>query len=134
MAHSILDSCDPTQKITVTKGTMLLEESSWSGTLYVLAEGSVVVLRENIIVASISDPGAVLGEMSMLLGTAHTASVRANSKCVVYAIDNAEAYMRAHPEFAIEIARHLAKRLHNATSYIVDLNETTRAAGHIWAW
>lgn len=134
MAYSILDSCDPSKKITVLKGTVLLEESSWSGQLYVLAEGSVDILRGNVLVASISEPGAILGEMSMLLGTAHTATVRASSKCVVYLFEDAAAYVLANPEFAFEIARLLAQRLNQATSYIVDLNESVRAAGNIWAW
>ena len=134
MAHSILDYCDSSQKSAVLKGTTLIEEGSYTGTLYVLAQGSVDVLRGNVVVASVSEPGAILGEMSMLLGTAHTATVRANSKCVVYKINDAASTVRANPNMAFEIARHLAQRLANATSYIVDLNETARAAGNIWAW
>ena len=134
MASSILDFCNPSQKSIVLKGTILLEESSWTGKLYVLAEGSVDILRGNVIVASISEPGSMLGEMSMLLGTAHTATVRASSRCAVYKFEDAAATLRANPEMAFEMARHLALRLSNATEYIVDLNETARAAGNIWAW
>ena len=134
MTNFILKSCDPSKKLTVEKGTFLLREGTQSGFLYVLAEGSVDVLRGNVIVASISEPGAVFGEMSMFLATAHTASVQTTSKCVVYAYEEGAAYLRSHPEITYEIAALLAQRLNKATGYIVDLNDTVRSAGNIWAW
>ena len=134
MSHSILDSCDPSKKLIVEKGTVLLQEGTQSEYLYVLAEGSVDVLRGNVLVASISEPGAIFGEMSMFLGTAHTATVTATSKCVVYAYADGAAYLRAHPEITYEIATLLAQRLNKATGYIVDLNDSVRSAGNIWAW
>ena len=134
MSHSILDACDPSNKLNLEKGTVLLKEGTRSGFLYVLAVGSVEVLRGQVVVASTAEAGAIFGEMSMLLGTAHTATVRASSDCVVYAFADAAAYLRAHPEFNFEIARLLAQRLREATSTIVDLNESVRGAGNIWAW
>ena len=46
------------------------------GRLFVLAAGTVEVLRGDTRVALISDAGAVFGEMSILLNTPHTATVR----------------------------------------------------------
>lgn len=73
---SILDLCDGATRKVLDTGTVLLTEGSTSGQLYVLSEGSVEVLRGDTQVAVIGEPGAVFGEMSVLLNRPHTATVR----------------------------------------------------------
>ena len=76
---SILDKCVGAPCERFAPGTVLLSEGQTSGRLYVLAEGSVKVLRGDTQVAVVGEAGSVFGEMSVLLSRPHTATVRAAS-------------------------------------------------------
>src|SRR5579871_1562684 len=106
---SLVDKCDPALKRSFAKGTILLPEGQNTGRLYVLAAGSVEVLRGDTQVAAVSDAGAVFGEMSVLLGTPHTATVRALTDCEAFEYQNAEAFMSSDPAITFAIARLLAQ-------------------------
>ena len=134
MSNSILQACAGSQKISVAKGTELLKQGTQSGTLYVLASGTVEILRGGVVVASTSEPGALFGEMSILLGTPHTATVQAKTPCDVYSFENGAAFVRSNPDITFEIATLLARRLSQATDYLTELNDSVRSAGNIWAW
>ena len=61
----------------MSAGTLVVHEGGRTGHLYVLIEGRLEVIKGDTVVASIAEPGAVLGEMSVLLDQPHTATVRA---------------------------------------------------------
>lgn len=126
---SELSRYDNGRKLQVEAGTELLTEGTTSGHLYVLADGVLEVLRGDTQVALVADEGAVFGEMSVLLDTPHTATVRAYIPSVVYAFEDAAAYLKADPEIAFFIARLLAQRLNAATSYLVDLKQQYEGHG-----
>ncbi len=134
MSQSILKVCDPARIQTIAKGTELMTQGHQSGTLYVLASGTFDILRDGLVVASTSEPGAVFGEMSVLLQTPHTATVRAKTACQVYVFENGAEFVRANPDITFEIAKLLAQRLSQATGYLTELNDSVRSAGNIWAW
>ncbi|ODS00996.1 3',5'-cyclic-nucleotide phosphodiesterase [Methyloceanibacter superfactus] len=118
---SILDKCQNAPLETLAPGSVLLAEGKTSGRLYVLQSGAVEVVRGDTQVAVVDEPGAVFGEMSVLLNRAHTATVRALTPIAVYAFDDAERFLRSNPEIAFLIGRLLAGRLNAATTYLVDL-------------
>jgi len=128
--QSILEICDPAKRKEVPAGTELLPEGKTSGYIYVLAEGRIEVLRGNTQVAVVSEPGSVFGEMSVLLGAPHTATVRALSDATVYAYADAAGFMRSDPQIAFVIARLLAQRLNSATTYLVDLKRQYAGQGN----
>jgi CRP/FNR family cyclic AMP-dependent transcriptional regulator len=68
---SILDKCAGAPRKTFAPGAVLMAEGETSGRLYVLAEGSVEVLRGDTQVATIAEAGSVFGEMSVLLNRPH---------------------------------------------------------------
>ena len=105
-----------------------LHEGGRTGHLYVLIEGRLEVVKGDTVVASITEPGAVLGEMSVLLDKPHTATVRAAADSVIYEIDDAASFLRKQPAVAILIARMLAQRLNVANTYLADLKQ--QYAGH----
>ena len=74
----------------VPKGTVLIKEGGKTGHLFVLIAGRLEVLRGDAVVAVLSEPGAVTGEMSMLLDRPHTATVRAGASSTVYEIEDAD--------------------------------------------
>ena len=79
-------------------------------------------------VAGITEPGAVVGEMSVLLDRPHTATVRAASDSIVYEFSDAASFLREQPAVALLIARLLAQRLNVATTYLADIMH--QYAGH----
>ena len=119
---------DETRKVTVAAGTVLLAEGATSGRIYVLEEGTLEVARGEMQVALVSEKGAIFGEMSLLLKSPHTATVRALTPAVVHEyIDGAE-FLKSDPDTTLAVARLLAQRLHSATTYLVDLKR--QYAGH----
>jgi CRP/FNR family cyclic AMP-dependent transcriptional regulator len=118
---SILDICVDAARKEFDAGAILLSEGETSGQLYILAEGSVEILRGDTQVAVVSEPGAVFGEMSVLLQRPHTATVRTTSPVGVFVFEDAESFLKSHPEIAFLLGRLLAERLNAATTYLVDL-------------
>ncbi len=118
---SILDMCRDAPLLKLAAGSVLLPEGQTSGHLYVLKSGSIEVLRGETQVAVVEEPGAVFGEMSVLLNRPHTATVRALTPIEVYAFDDARSFLRSNPEIAFHVGRLLAGRLNAATTYLADL-------------
>ncbi len=126
--REILDYCKGAVQRQVPAGTVLITEGSTTGHLFVLAEGQLEVLRGDTVVAVLSEPGAVTGEMSVLLETPHTATVRTSAPSTLYEFENAAAFLNEQPAVALLIARLLAQRLNVATTYLADLMR--QYAGH----
>src|SRR4051812_47159164 len=119
--RDILEYCVGGLRRKIAAGTEVLHEGGRTGHLYVLIEGRLEVIKGDTVVASITEPGAVLGEMSVLLDQPHTATVRAAADSVVYEFDDAAAFLRDQPAVALLIARLLAQRLNVANTYLADL-------------
>ena len=128
--QSVLESCDPKKKTVVAPGMVLLTEGGRSGYIYVLEEGAIEVVRGETQVAVVSEPGSVFGEMSILLDTPHTATVRVLKLSTVYAFDDAGGFLKSDPQIAFVIARLLAQRLNSATTYLVDLKRQYAGQGN----
>ena len=119
--RDILEYCIGGLRRNVPAGTEVLHEGHRTGHLYVLIEGRLEVVKGDTVVATITEPGAVAGEMSVLLDMPHTATVRAAQDSVIYEIDDAASFLRQQPAVALMIARMLAQRLNVATTYLADL-------------
>ena len=127
---SILDNCVGAARKEFAAGAVLLSEGETSGRLYVLAEGSVEVLRGDTQVAVVGDAGSVFGEMSVLLNQPHTATVRAISPVGVFVFEDAESFLKSNPEIAFFLGKLLAERLNAATTYLVDLKRQFEGQGN----
>ena len=119
--RAVLDYCKDGTQRDVAAGTIVIHEGGATGHLFVLIAGRLEVIKGDTIVASITEPGAVVGEMSVLLDQPHTATVRAASDSVVYEFDDAASFLRDQPAVALLIAQLLAQRLNVATTYLADL-------------
>lgn len=91
------------------------------GSLLVLKEGEVEVIRDGRFVSTIRQPGAIFGEMSVLLERPHSASVRAVTDVQLYVIEDALKVLEAHPAWLLQIARLLAQRVNATTAQLVEL-------------
>src|SRR6266508_4023053 len=127
---SILDKCAGAPRKHFAPGAILIAEGETSGRLYVLAEGSVEVLRGDTQSAVVTEDGSVFGEMSVLLNRPHTATVRATSPVGVFVFEDAESFLRSHPEIAFLLGKLLAERLNAATTYLVDLKRQFEGHGN----
>ena len=102
--RAILDYCIGGTRREAPAGTLVLHEGSKTGHLFILLEGRLEVIKGDAVVAVLTEPGAVLGEMSVLLDQPHTATVRAASNSVIYEFDDAAAFLRKQPDVSLLIA------------------------------
>lgn len=117
----LLELCSELPVRTLAAGELLIEEGTRSGLLFVLEQGRLEVLKGNIRVATIAHPGAVIGEMSVLLGQAHTASVRCLEAARLRVAADPTGFLAGHPDACLTVARILAQRLDSLTRYLVDV-------------
>jgi CRP-like cAMP-binding protein len=101
-------------------GATLIAEGQGPAKLYVLSSGSLEVLRGDVRVATIDEPGAVVGEMAALLGRPASATVRARNAVTAHVIDDPDAFFEKSPAVLLEIARTLARRLDATTAHLAD--------------
>jgi CRP-like cAMP-binding protein len=101
------------------EGSLVLAAGATTGKLLVLKEGAVEVVRAGVRLAEVSEPGAVFGELSVLLGQPHTADVRAMRRSTFHVADGTS-YLRADPTAALYVAMLLARRLHAVTRHLVE--------------
>jgi CRP-like cAMP-binding protein len=106
---------------SVPAGSVLITEGTMSGRMYVLASGSVTVERDGVAFARIQAPGAIFGEMAVVLRQPATATVRAASDIEVHVIDDPEAFLVERPGAALSVLRMTASRLDGLTQYLVDV-------------
>lgn len=121
--NPLLQYCQDLPKLTLIEGQVIVAENEETNQLFVLESGVLEVYRDGETITMASEPGAVFGEMSVLLSIPHTASVRAVSKSTVYRVDDARTYLGNNPHFLLPIARLLASRLRNSTTYLIDLKK-----------
>jgi CRP/FNR family transcriptional regulator, cyclic AMP receptor protein len=110
--------------------TVILAEGDKSGRLYVLAGGGLEVLRGDTQIATMSEPGSLVGEMSALLDAPHTATVRTVGETRLHLVDDGVAFLAEKPELSWLVARLLARRLNAASTYLADLKRQFAGYGN----
>ena len=102
---------------TFAPGESALVAGSTTGRLLILREGLVEVVRDGTQIATVSEPGAVFGELAALLDGPHTADVRA--------IERSEFYVANAASLRVEdmaaLLGVLARRLVAADRVIVEI-------------
>ena len=119
--NDVLALCSALPELQVPAGTVLIEEGVPMGRIYVLKRGAFQVVRTGVRVVAITEPGAFVGEISALLGSAPIADVVASQESTVHVIEDAEIAARRDPALTYAIAQLLARRLQAVTSYLVDV-------------
>jgi CRP/FNR family cyclic AMP-dependent transcriptional regulator len=104
-------------------GEALLTDGQDVAALSVLLEGALRIDKAGTTVATVTEPGACVGEMSLLLGVPATADVIATAPSVVAVLDDAPTLLDTEPALARALARLLAARVQVMTSYLVDLRQ-----------
>jgi CRP-like cAMP-binding protein len=102
-------------------GDALIREGTIHPAMYVLIEGTLRVEKGSVPIADIADPGACIGEISLLLDVAATADVVAATPSVVAVVEDARTLLSEDPRIGIALARVLAARVQRMTTYLADL-------------
>jgi CRP/FNR family cyclic AMP-dependent transcriptional regulator len=108
---------------SVAPGAVVIAEGESVGTLFVLLSGGLRVEKAGRLITTVTDPGACVGEMSLLLGVPATADVVANEPSVVAVIENANTMLEHEAGLPLALARLLASRLHVMTTYLADIKQ-----------
>jgi CRP-like cAMP-binding protein len=107
-------------EVELDSGQVVVHEGGSGGAIWVLLSGALEVRKGDIPVNTITLPGAVVGEISVLLGTDHGATVVTTEPSRLrYAADGHA--LLADPEVAMLVAVGLAERLNFVSSYLADL-------------
>jgi CRP-like cAMP-binding protein len=104
---------------TYQAGETVVAAASTTGQLLILRKGAVAVLKDGVEIATVTEPGAVLGELSVLLDQPHTADVRALEASQFYVADAAT--LRVDPIALLYVATVLARRLDDADQALIEL-------------
>jgi CRP-like cAMP-binding protein len=108
---------------TLLPGALLIVQGEPGGNIYVLESGQLAVERDGVKVATISAPGAIVGEMSVLLNSPNTATVRAEQETQVRVLENARAVLEQHPALTLRLAGLMASRLDATSAFLVELTK-----------
>jgi len=120
---SVEDSISTLPVIAIAAGTEIISEGMKLDRIYFLKSGRLEVARDGIRVNLIKTPGSVLGEISILLDQASTATVLALDEVELYECTEPMIFLKEHPEVTLHMSSLLASRLALATQYLVDVKE-----------
>ena len=108
-------------EVDLASGDVVVREGGTSSSLWILVSGALRVVKGDVAVNTIVEPGAVIGEMSLLLGVRHSATVEATEPSRVRFAANGHALLDGNPEFTKLVAVGLAERLAYVTTYLADV-------------
>src|SRR5689334_25129666 len=109
---SVLEICQGLPQRQFGAGETVLDDGGTDQVIYVLLSGSVEIVKGDVQINIVSDPGAIFGEVSVLLGLPHMATVRTLTSSVFSVVDDPKAFMHDNPDVALAVATLLARRLH----------------------
>ena len=111
---------------TYQAGETVLSAASTTGQLLILKKGAVAVSKEGVEIARVTEPGAVFGELSVLLDQPHTADVRALEASQFHVAD-AATLLKVDPIALLYVATVLAQRLDSANRGLLELKRQVQA-------
>ncbi|HQZ11926.1 MAG TPA: cyclic nucleotide-binding domain-containing protein [Devosia sp.] len=126
MAATVLEAAAALPVMVLAPRGVLVTEGARTGKLYILKSGNLEVVRDGSVVAGFGNAGAIVGEMSVLLGQPHSATVRSRYGAEVFVVDDPIGFMDAYPPVAREIAQALAIRLKKTTALLVDMRQQAK--------
>ena len=106
--------------VTYQPGESVIADGSKTGRLLILKKGSVAIEKEGMEIARVTEPGAVFGEISLLLDQPHTANVFTLETSQFHVAD-AGALVAENPIAVFYIAKMLAHRLDAANRALIEL-------------
>ena len=112
--------------VTYQAGETVITEGSKTGRLLILRKGAVAIVKEDTEIAKVAEPGAVFGELSVLLDQPHTADV-CTLEASQFHVANAASLFAQDPIAVLYVARLLARRLDGANHALIQLKSQLQA-------
>ena len=106
--------------VTFQAGETVIADGSRTGRLLILRKGTVAILKGDTEIAKVAEPGAMFGELSVLLDQPHTADVRALETSQFH-VANATTLLTQNPIAVLYVATMLARRLDGANHALLQL-------------
>lgn len=128
---SILEHIHSSDVRHFNAGEVIIEQGAKTNLLWFLVEGAVEIVKDGVCLATAAQPGAVFGELSVLLGGNHTATVRALRPCVFRVVDNPRAFLESSPLVCVHICELVARRLDAVNQYLVDVKRQFAGNQHL---
>lgn len=110
---------------------IVMEQGAQTHRLYILIDGKVEVVKDDVGIATISETGATFGELSVLLQGKHTATVRALTPCSFHVLEKPLELLQSSPAICYHVCVLLARRLDTLTRYLVDVKQQFEGHDHI---
>ena len=110
---------DSEELVEFPAGAVILREGDPGNHMYVVMEGELSVLIKDKVIATAS-PGEIVGEMALINTATRTATVVADTHCVLADIDQSsfDSLLKYVPDFTIHVMNVLANRLSSAYGMI----------------
>ena len=113
----------------LTAGEVIARENDPGDSFYLILSGAVEVVVESIDrQVAVRRPGEFIGEMSLLLGTPRSATLRTIEDTILFVVDhsNLQSLLTQHRELADQIAQELSQRQEVLKSLGVTVIETAK--------
>jgi CRP/FNR family transcriptional regulator, cyclic AMP receptor protein len=111
---------------THAAGETVFAEGTRTGKLLILKSGAVSIVKGGIEIATVSEPGAIFGELSALLDQPHTADVRALEDSQFHVAD-AATLLAQDPAALLYVATVLTQRVDAANLALLELRSELAA-------
>jgi len=108
-------------EIEFATGATVVHEGGASGGIWVLVSGALQVSKNAVLVNSITRPGALVGEISVLLNATYSATVQATERSVLRYAANGRELLSRDPAITMQVTIGLAERLNFVTTCLADL-------------
>lgn len=105
--------------VTFPAGSVIIREGQEGDHMYVVMEGRLSISLKSKLLAT-AQAGEIVGEMAMVSSNLRSATVTADTDCVLAQIDQVsfESLLKHVPDFTIHVMNVLASRLQNAFDMI----------------
>lgn len=112
--------------VTYRPGETVIVDGSRTGRLLILRKGTVAIMKGDTEIAKVAEPGAVFGELSVLLDQPHTADVVALETSQLHTA-NAAGLLTQNPMAVLYVAMVLAHQLDAANHALIELKNQLHA-------
>ena len=107
----------------------ICRENDLGDSFYIILSGSVEVFVDSIAQqVAVRKAGEFIGEMSLLMGTPRTATLRTLEETILFVVDrdNLQSLLKNHSELADKIADELSHRQEALKSLGITIDKTTK--------
>ncbi len=116
---------------TFAAGEDILVQNGRTGLMFVLLDGAVEVIKDEVRLDTVTQPGAIYGDLSALLDVPHTATVRALRESRMHVVTNPRALLQENTVICFQLCELLARRLDGLAKYLVDVKKQYEGHDHI---